>query len=90
MPGHLWHQVIKVEELVFSLKESQPEDDIIAVCDGDTETLEQMFDEVGTSVAGDSLSSGIIGGQWETNMNLNKRNIHNSGIVEPLCTFYDH
>ena len=43
VPGHLTRQVVNVEELMLPLKVGQPEDDVIAVSDGDAETLNEML-----------------------------------------------
>ena len=46
VPSHLRLKVSYVVELVLPLKVSKSEDDVVAVCDSDAKTLEEMFDEV--------------------------------------------
>ena len=76
VPGHLTCQIVNVEELVLPLKVGKPEDDVIAVSDGDAEALDQMLDEIGAPVASmtaDSLSSSIVRCQRETDVDLERR-----------------
>jgi hypothetical protein len=68
---------------MLALKVRQPEDDIVAVRDGDPEALEQEHDEVGAA-RGRTIAARVVRGEREAHVDLERREVEI--VVEVLAT----
>jgi hypothetical protein len=83
MAAHLRYKIRQPVELMLALKVRQPEHDIVAVCDGDPEALEQEHDEVGAA-RGRAVAARVVGGEREAHVDLEGREVEI--VVEVLAT----